>query len=72
MDRELSGGRYRQAIINSLLWRDIGSAAVGPRLAPPDAESHARSARTLVPEHRHALPPLSYRERWEIARQERF
>jgi hypothetical protein len=72
VDRELSGGRYRQAIINSLRWRDIGSAAVGPRLAPPDAESHARSARTLVPEHRHGLPPLSYRERWEIARQERF
>jgi hypothetical protein len=72
VDRELSGGRYRQAIINSLRRRDIGSAAVGPRLAPPDAESHALSARTLVPEHRHGLPPLSYRERWEIARQERF
>jgi hypothetical protein len=68
VDRELSGGRYRQAIINSLLWRDIGRAVVGPRLAPPCAESHAISARTLVPEHRHGLPRLSYRERWEIAR----
>jgi hypothetical protein len=71
VDRELSGGRYRQAIINSLRWRDIGSAVVGPRLAPPSAESHAFSARTLVPEHELGSPRLSYRERWEIARHER-
>ncbi len=71
VDRELSGGRYRRAIINSLRWREIGTAVVGPRLAPPGAYSHAVSARTLVPEHRHGLPPLSYRERWEIARRER-
>ncbi len=68
VDRELSGGRHRRAILNSLRWRDIGSAVVGPRLARPGADSHAFSARTLVPEHRHELPRLSYRERWEIAR----
>jgi hypothetical protein len=72
VDHELSGGRYRQVILNSLLWREIGLVAVGPRLAPPGAESHAFSARTLVPEHRHRLPPLSYRERWQIARRAQF
>jgi hypothetical protein len=71
VDRELSRGRYRQAIIKSLRWRDIGSAVVGPRLAPPGAESHAFSARTIVPEHRQGMPRLSYRERWEIARRGR-
>jgi hypothetical protein len=71
VDRELSGGRYRRAIVNSLRWRDIGSAVVGPRLAPPGADSHAFSARTLVPEHRQRLPRLSYRERWQIAQQAR-
>ena len=68
VDRELSGGRFRQAIRNSLLWRDIGSAVVGPRLARPGAASHAFSARTLVPGHRHELPRMSYRERWQLAR----
>jgi hypothetical protein len=66
VDRALSGGRYRRAILKSLRC----TAMVGPRLARPGAESHAFSARTLVPEHRHGLPPLSYRERWEIARRE--
>ena len=70
VDRELSGGRYRRAIINSLLWRDIGSAVVGPRLAPPGADSHAFSPRTSCPS-RARLPRLSYRERWEIAWRER-
>jgi hypothetical protein len=45
---------------------------VGPRLGPPGADSHAFSARTVVPEHRRRLPRLSHRERWEIARQGRF
>jgi hypothetical protein len=72
VDRELSGGRFRQAILNSLIRRDIGTAVVGPRLAPPGADSHAFSARTLLPEHRHELPPLSYRERWQVARQAQF
>jgi hypothetical protein len=68
VDRELSGGRYRQAILNNLLWRDIGIATVGPRLTPAGAESHAFSARTLVPERGPGLRRLSYRERWEVAR----
>jgi hypothetical protein len=68
VDRELSGGRYRQAIVKSLRWRDIGTTMVGPRLALPGAESHAFSARTVVPEHRNSLPRLSFRERWEIVR----
>jgi hypothetical protein len=68
VDRELSGGRFRQAILNSLRWRDIGTAVVGPRLAPPGTESHAFSARTVVPEHRRDLPQPSYHERWAISR----
>jgi hypothetical protein len=70
VDRELSGGRFRQAILNSLRWRDIGTAVVGPRLAPPGTDSHAFSARTVLPGHGRGLPHLSYRERWEIAHQE--
>jgi hypothetical protein len=68
VDHMLSGGRYQQAILNSLLWRGIGRARVGPRLSPPGPASHALSARTVTPA---SLPPacrLSYRERWQVAR----
>jgi hypothetical protein len=68
VDRALSGGRYRAEINESFDWREIGMVEVGPRLAPPDARSHTHSARTLVPELRHRLPKMSYRERVLIAR----
>jgi hypothetical protein len=66
VDRDLFGGRYRRAILNNLLWREIGLVRVGPRLAPPTEASHAFSMRTLVPEHRPRLPRLSYREQWRL------
>ena len=56
MDRELSGGRFRQAILNSLRWRDIGRAVVGPRLAPPGPDSHAFSAHSWCPSTGAACP----------------
>ncbi|MGH6944445.1 MAG: hypothetical protein ACREH6_09525, partial [Geminicoccaceae bacterium] len=67
VDREVSGGRYRRAILNSLAWREIGTAVVGPRLLSPDAESHLRSVRTLAPERQRRLPRLTYHERWQLA-----
>ncbi len=50
MDREITGGRYRRIIRGNFQMRDIGSVEPGPRLSRPDAESHAFSERTLVPE----------------------
>jgi hypothetical protein len=41
---------------------------VGSRLTPPSGVSHAFSTRTLVPERHEAASPLSYRERWQLAR----
>jgi hypothetical protein len=67
-DRRLSGSRYRRAILNNLTWRGIGLVQVGPRLAPPSGASHAFSTRTLAPERHEAMCPLSYRERWQLAR----
>lgn len=66
-DRELTGGRYRRLIRINLDWREIGSVAVGPRRAPPDARSHAFSARTVTPPSSGHGRKLSYRERWEAA-----
>lgn len=68
VDRDLTGGRFRRLILNNFLWREIGSAVVGPRLSPPDSQSHAYSARTAEP----GVAPrrrrrLSYRERWQMA-----
>ena len=59
----MSGGRYRRAMVESFDWREIGRVTVGPRLRPPDARSHAFSARTLGPGFRRTLPEMSYRER---------
>jgi hypothetical protein len=67
VDRLLTGGRYRDAMVESFAWREIGQVKVGPRLAPPGRSSHTHSARTLVPEHAHWLPKMTFRERMLIA-----
>jgi hypothetical protein len=68
MDLDLSGGRYRRVIVNNVLWRDIGSAVVGPRLAPPGgAARHAFSSRTVTPAVLRRVPKRSYHERWKAA-----
>jgi hypothetical protein len=46
----------------------LGSAVVGPRLAPPGDRSHAFSVRTMTPEVEQYLSKPSYYERWRIAR----
>jgi hypothetical protein len=63
MDQMMSGGRYRRAMVESFVWREIGSATVGPRVRPPDARSHTHSARTITPELAERLPRMTYRER---------
>ncbi len=68
VDRALTGGRYRNEIVESFEWREIGAVTIGPRLSPPDKSSHAVSARTLVPEMARRLPRMSYRERALLAR----
>ncbi len=68
VDRELSGGRYRRLIDVNVRWRGIGEARVGPWLTPGAAASHLRSSRTVLPEDRAAMPRLSYRERFLLAR----
>ncbi len=68
VDRELFAGRYQREIRNNFRWREIGTAVVGPRLSPPDAASHAFSARAVVPETQRQLPIPTFKERWKIAR----
>jgi hypothetical protein len=69
VDEELSGGRFREAIASSFRWREFGEVAIGPRLPkPPTVASHLHSARTVLPEHACALPRMTYRERWALAR----
>ncbi len=49
-DIELSGGVYRQIIINNLRKRGVGLVTVGPRLpGEADHDIHSSSARTIVP-----------------------
>lgn len=67
VDRELGGGRYQRLIRRNVGLRGIGSVRVGPPLAPPAEDSHAISARTLVPEQAPRLPAMTYRERWQLA-----
>jgi hypothetical protein len=67
VDGALSGGRYRQEILESFDWREIGRVRVGPRLQPPDETSHAHSERTLTPEITRRLPKMCYRERVLLA-----
>jgi hypothetical protein len=68
VEAELSGGRYRQEMIESFDWREIGTVAVGPRMSPPEPMSHASPLRTLVPEQGRALPKMSYHERALLAK----
>ncbi len=49
VDREITGGAFANIIEGNFRMRDIGLATAGPRLAEPDAESHAVSVRTRVP-----------------------
>ena len=73
VDQDMTGGRHIAEIITNFRWREIGMVTVGPRLAPPSAAAnHAFSARTVMPEDRACLPPMSYRERWQVARQYRM
>jgi hypothetical protein len=68
VDMAMTGGRHRREIVESFVWREIGRVSIGPRVSPPDARSHAFSARTLLPEMRHRLPKMTYRERTLVAR----
>ncbi len=68
VDRDLSGGRYRRLMRVNFRWREIGEVRVGPWLAPGPIVSHLRSARTVLPEDQAAMPRLSYRERFLLAR----
>jgi hypothetical protein len=65
VDRKLSGGRYQEELVESFAWREIGSVAVGPRLAK--TPSHSHSSRTIVPENRDSPGSMSYRERVSLA-----
>ena len=62
-DEMMSGGRYRRALVESFVWREIGSVIVGPRLRPPGPRSHTHSRRTITPELQEILPKMTYRER---------
>ncbi|HVM81786.1 MAG TPA: hypothetical protein VMU06_22390 [Stellaceae bacterium] len=68
VDRVLTGGRYRRAMVDSFAWREIGKVQVGPRLKPPGKSSHAYSARTMLPELERRLPRMSYREQAVVLR----
>lgn len=68
VDRDLSGGCYRQEMTESFAWREIGAVAVGPRIHPPAASSHASPTRTVRPEAGRVLPRMSYRERALLAK----
>jgi hypothetical protein len=68
VDEDLSGGHYQRLIARNFALRGIGTVRVGPRLQPPGAESHAFSARTLVPKMGARFSRMPYRERMAIAR----
>ncbi len=67
-DRELSGGRFQRLIGRNFWLRDIGEVAVGPRLTPPDENSHAHSSRTMTPARSVDASVTRYRQRWLRAR----
>ena len=67
-DLALTGGRFQTQILQNFRWRDIGAVTVGPRLTPPDEDSHAFSARTMVPGERQRSSRSSYFERRRAAR----
>ncbi len=67
-DRAVTGGAFGRLIRVNLRARDIGSAVVGPRIEPPDMNSHVFSDRTAVPEMDEREPrALSYFARRLIA-----
>ena len=68
VDREISGGRYLRIINLNFLWRDIGTAVVGPRLSSPSHSSHVNSVRTSVPVDYPCRRKLPYSERMRAAR----
>ncbi len=49
-DRSLTGGVFQRIIRVNLRARDIGTVRVGPRLAPPNENSHLFSDRIAVPD----------------------
>jgi hypothetical protein len=49
VDRILSGGCYREELLDAFEWREMGRVRVGPRRKPPDEGSHALSVRAFVP-----------------------
>ena len=48
-ERFVSNGQYRELVGHNLRRRGLGVIPVGPRLKEPDADSHAFSVRTAVP-----------------------
>ena len=49
VDQMMSGGRYRRAIVESFVWREIGAVTVGPRL-----QAAGRAQPHLLGAHGHA------------------
>ena len=63
IDREISGGSFSRIIAQNFAARDIGFVRAGPRLSPPDEESHFFSTRTAHPLDDIDTRRLSYRQR---------
>ncbi len=51
-EQDVTGGVFENVFAFNLHKRGIGYVEVGPRLTPPDEDSHAFSARTELPEFR--------------------
>jgi hypothetical protein len=66
-DRQMTGGQLRHILSSNFRWRQIGLVEVGPKQEPSGPESHIYSSRIARPEHRNALPRMSYHERYLIA-----
>lgn len=64
IDRQQSAGRLSRLIERNFRRRGIGQFRAGPRLAGKHANSHICSARTILPQDRMGLRPMSYRERY--------
>ena len=73
VDEDMTRGRYGRIIHRNMQRRGIGIVKAGPRLKPPDEESHAFSGRTATPEgacgcSKHRIP---YSLRRKMARNAR-
>ena len=66
-ERQVTDGRYAEIVRENLARRGLFDIPVGPRLSPPDENSHAFSARTVVP-HGPCGRKTSYWERYQIGR----